>query len=491
MDREYSMPMDGKWVTAASGQTFRCTDPYTGESWGRLPRGGSEDVARAVGAARRAFDEGGWAERGPAARGAVLRRLAELIDAHAEELAVIQVHENGKLISEMLPGARALARQCAFTAGLGETLHGYTVATDIPNTTTYSVREPMGVVAAITPWNSPLGLLGFKLFPALAAGCTVVIKPSEVTPASTLRLAELCEEAGVPEGVVNVVTGFGHEAGEALVAHPGVDKVAFTGSTATGMRIAQTAAGRLARVSLELGGKSPNIVFSDADLDESVHGVMAGVFAASGQTCIAGSRVLVQRAVYDDFVAALVARTERLRLGDPLDASTQVGPLATRGQLDKVLGYVELGVSEGARLVVGGKRPDEPAEVAQGYFVEPSVFAEVGNGSRLAQEEIFGPVACVLPFEDEDDAVRLANATRFGLAGGVWSRDVGRAQRMAKRIRAGSIWVNTYRVGHHAMPFGGYKQSGLGRELGLDALHEYTEVKSVWLDHGNRQAFGR
>jgi aldehyde dehydrogenase (NAD+) len=486
LDRSYRMLVDGEWVDAESGESFHCVDPFTTERWGSVPSAGSSDVDRAVAAARRAFDEGGWPELAPGARGALLRRLAGLIEAHAEELALIQVHENGKLLSEMLAGAGALARHCEFTAGLGETLHGYTISSDIPNMTTYTVREPLGVVAAITPWNSPLGLLGFKLFPALAAGCTVVVKPSEVTPISTLRLGELCLEAGIPDGVINVVTGLGTSAGEALVTHPGVDKIAFTGSTATGKRIAAAAAARVARVSLELGGKSPSIVFADADLDEAVHGVMGGIYAASGQTCVAGSRVLVQREIHDEFVARLVEGTRALRLGDPLESSTQVGPLATRAQMDKVLAYIRLGVEEGARLLVGGARPGEP-----GFFVEPTVFADVDNASRLAREEIFGPVAGVLPFADEDDAVRLANDTSFGLAGAVWTTDVARAQRMAKRIRAGSVWVNTYRVGHHSLPFGGYKQSGLGRELGLEALHDYTEVKSVWIDHGNPQPFGR
>lgn len=490
LDRQYRMLIDGAWVESGSGRVFSCVDPFTAESWGSVPDADSLDVDRAVAAARRAFDSGEWPDLPPAERSAVLRRLAILIDEHAEELACTQVHENGKLITEMLPGTRWLAEQCRFSAALGETVHGDTVNTGLPNMTTYTVREPVGVVGAITPWNSPLGLLGFKLFPALAAGCTVVVKPSEITPVSTLRLAELCIEAGIPSGVLNVVTG-GGDAGQAVVEHPGVDKIAFTGSTATGKWIAQAAGARLARVSLELGGKSPNVVFPGLDLEHMVHGVMGGIYAASGQTCLAGSRVIVHEDIYDDFVSLLCDKSQGLRLGDPLDPSTQLGPLASREQLEKVLGYIDLGISEGARLATGGHRPTTPEELAPGCFVEPTVFVDVASDSRLAQEEIFGPVACVMKFADEDEAVRLANATSFGLAGAVWTADLGQAHRLTRRIRAGTVWVNTYRVGHHVMPFGGYKQSGMGREVGLAALDAFTEVKSVWIDHGNEQRFGR
>jgi aldehyde dehydrogenase (NAD+) len=347
-----------------------------------------------------------------------------------------------------------------------------------PNFMTYTVREPIGVVAAITPWNTPLGLLGWKLFPALAAGNTVVAKPSEVTPTSTLLLAELAVEAGVPAGVVNVVTGLG-PTGEALVRHPEVDKIAFTGSTATGLRIAGIAAERNARVSLELGGKSPNIIFADADVSNAVNGVMAGVFAATGQTCIAGSRVLVEDAVYDEVAATLADRAGRMRHGDPLDAGSQLGPVASRPQLDKVLTYLDLGRDE-AELLAGGGRPDEP-----GFFVQPTVFGDVPLDARIAREEIFGPVASLLRFKTEEEALRIANDTPFGLAAGVWTENVRRVHRVASRLRAGTVWVNNYRLMGHGMPFGGFKQSGTGRELGIEALHGYTEVKSVWIDTGN------
>ncbi len=483
-ERRFRMLIGGEWVESASGETFRCVDPYTEEPWGWLPAAGAADVDRAVQSARRMFDEGGWPQTTPEERASLLRRLGQLVEDEAEELARRQIHENGKLISEMLPGAHAVASDCHFFAGLAETLHGATVPSSVPNFVTYSVREPVGVVAAITPWNSPLALLGWKLLPALAAGNTIVVKPSEVTPTSTLALAELVVEAGFPPGVVNVVTGYGDPAGTALVSHPGVDKIAFTGSTATGRAVARAAAERNARVSLELGGKSPNVIFADADLDNAVNGIMAGVFAATGQTCMAGSRVLVEDSVYDEVAELLVERARMLRMGDPLDPKTQLGPLASRPQLDKVLGYLDAGVADGLRLLTGGGRPER-----RGLFVEPSVFGDVDSGSRVAREEIFGPVACLLRFADEEEAVRIANDTPYGLAAGVWTENVGRAHRMVSRIRAGTVWVNNYRVVSHAMPFGGFKQSGQGREIGLDALHGYTEVKAVWIDTGNRVRF--
>jgi len=480
--RTYSMLVDGAWCAAADGGTFASIDPYTGQPWARVPDAGAADVDRAVGAARRALEAGPWARSLPAYRAGLLRRLAQLITEQAEELANVQVLENGKLMREVLAQTRGLAAHCHYFAGAAELMHGHTVPISVPDMFTYTVREPVGVVAAITPWNSPLSLLFWKLCPALAAGNTLVIKPSEVTPVSTLVLAELFEQAGFPPGVINVVTG-GAAAGAALAAHPRVDKVAFTGSTAVGRHVAQAAAARLARVSLELGGKSPNIVFDDADLDRAVNGVLAGIFSATGQTCLAGSRALVQAGIYDEFAARLVERARRVRLGDPLLADTEMGTVACRMQYDKVLRCIETARAEGARLLCGGGPPDDPA-LAGGLFVLPTIFGDVRNDMQIAREEVFGPVLCLLRFDSEDQAVAIANDTRFGLAAGVWSRDVARVHRTVPRLRAGTVWVNTYRRTHYSMPFGGMKESGLGRENGLEAIYEYTETKAVWIDSG-------
>ena len=482
-ERGFPLLIDGKWRAAQSGACFAAHDPFLESNWGSIADADVADVDAAVGAAATAFADGRWTHRVAGERARCLFRLADLIEREAEALTQQQIFENGKLISEMRPGTAAVAGDCRFFAGLAETLTGSTVPPARPGFTTFTLREPIGVVAAITPWNTPLGLLGWKLFPALAAGNTVVIKPSEVTPTSTLMLAELIREAGIPDGVVNVVTG-GARAGAALVAHASVAKIAFTGSTATGQDIAAKAARRSARVTLELGGKSPNIVFADADLDNAVNGVMAGIFAATGQTCMAGSRVLVQAPVYDRVCEMLAERGNRMLAGDPLDPATQLGPLASPAQLQKVLSYFSIARDEGLPCIAGGKRLER-----QGYFVAPTVYRDVPPECRIAREEIFGPVAAMIRFDDEDEAANIANDTRYGLAAGIWTEDLRRAHRLLHRIRAGTIWVNNYRVIGHTLPFGGYGQSGIGREMGAAALDAYTETKSVWIDTGNQVEF--
>jgi aldehyde dehydrogenase (NAD+) len=479
----FPLLIDGQWRAAQGGEYFALHDPYREVDWGRVADADAGDVDAAVKAASRAFRDGRWSGCLASQRAGCLLRLADLIEREAEALINQQIFENGKLISEMRPGMAAVAGDCRFFAGLAEAHGGTTVPSPRPGFTTFTLREPVGVVAAITPWNTPLGLLAWKLFPALAAGNTVVIKPSEITPTSTLLLAELLGEAGIPAGVVNVVTG-GRRTGAALVAHSDVAKIAFTGSTVTGQAIASEAARRSVRVTLEMGGKSPNIIFADADLSNAVNGVMAGIFAASGQSCIAGSRVLVQAPVYDRVCEMLAERGNRMIAGDPFDPATQLGPLASRAQLEKVLSYFAIARDEGLHCIAGGQRLER-----QGYFVAPTVYRDVPVDSRIAHEEIFGPVAAMIRFDDEEEAVSIANGTRYGLAAGIWTEDLRRAHRMLHRIRAGTIWVNNYMVIGHTRPFGGYGQSGIGREMGAASLDAYTEVKSVWIDTGNKVEF--
>jgi len=474
------MYVGGEWVDAGSGDYFESDNPYLGEPWALIPRGTAADADRAVRAAHTAFTSGEWPRLTASRRGALLRRLADLITQKSAELAEIEVRDNGKLYAEMSAQTAYMAQWYHYYGGLADKIEGSVLPTDKPEVFNYTRYEPLGVVVAIIPWNSPLLLLAWKLAPALAAGNTVVVKPSEFTSASALEFMKLIEEAGFPPGVVNVVTGFGADVGAPLIEHPLVRKVAFTGSDATGQRVYEGAARGLKRVSMELGGKSPNIVFEDADIDNAVKGVISGIFAATGQTCIAGSRLLVQQSIHDQFLDKLVTFAKTAKMGNPMDAGTQIGPVTNKPQLEKVLNYIDIAKGEGARAVLGGSRASRP-ECGNGWFVEPTIFAGVRNSMRIAQEEVFGPVLSVIPFKDDDEAIAIGNDVVYGLAAGVWTQNMRRALTMAEKLQAGTVWINTYRAVSYLSPFGGYKRSGLGRESGQEMIKEYLQVKSVWI----------
>jgi aldehyde dehydrogenase (NAD+) len=469
----------GKPTAPNSGDYFVSTNPATREVLYQAARGNAVDIDAAVTSATEAFHDPRWRDLSQTKRGHLLRRLADLIGENAEDLARSESLDNGKLLREMRGQLATLPEYYYYYAGLADKIHGAVVPTSDRQVLNYTLREPLGVVGAITPWNSPLTLTSSKLAPALCAGNTVVIKPSEYTSATVLRLAELVIEAGFPPGAVNVVTGLGAEAGQPLVDHPGLAKISFTGSTATGSRIAAATASRFIGSTLELGGKSPNIVFADADIANAATGVVAGIFAAAGQTCIAGSRVFAHRAIYDDLLARVADRASHIRIGNPLDDATELGPLAFEDQRTKVASYVELGRAEGARVLTGGRATDAGLG---GFFYEPTVLVDVHNQMRVVREEIFGPVAAIMAFDTEDEVVALANDTDYGLAAGVWTTNLARAHRMAARLDAGTIWVNTYRAMSPMSPRQGFKNSGVGVEHGTETIKEYTRLKSVWIN---------
>jgi aldehyde dehydrogenase (NAD+) len=471
--------IDGQWVEGE--KTFDTINPATGDVLTQIAEASDADVNRAVTAARRAFEDrgGAWRKLSASERGRLIWKLADLIEKNMDELAELETLDNGKPIFESryvdMPMVIDVLR---YFAGLATKIHGETVNT-FEAAFTYTLREPVGVVGLIVPWNFPLLLASWKLGPALACGNTVVLKPAEQTPLTALKFGELVIEAGFPAGVVNILTG-GPQTGRAIVAHPGIDKIAFTGSTAVGKEIMRGAADTLKRVTLELGGKSPNIVFADADIDSAVKGAITGIFYGKGEVCNAGSRLFLERSITDEFTEKLVARASKMRPADPLDPKTRLGAIVSQEQMQTVLGFIEAGKKDGAKLISGGNRVE--IDGSKGFFIEPTIFGEVKNNMKIAQEEIFGPVLSILTFDDSDEVIEQANNNSYGLAAAVWTRDVKRAHGISRRLKAGTVWINTYGLMDAALPFGGYKSSGFGRELGAHAIEHYTELKTVWLN---------
>ena len=474
------MLINGKWLDSVSGKTFPTYDPATGEVLAKIAEGDSADIDLAVKAARKAFETGPWRKMTASERGRLIWKLGDLIDAHLEEFAYLESLDNGKPLTVARAADVPLAAELfRYMAGWANKLEGNTIPLSVPYTPkarylSYTLREPIGVVGQIIPWNFPLLMAAWKLGPALATGCTIVLKPAEQTPLSALRLGELALEAGLPPGVLNIVTGFGETAGAALAAHPDVDKIAFTGSTEVGKLIVHAAAGNLKKVTLELGGKSPNIVFDDADVSKATAGAANAIFFNHGQCCCAGSRLFVEDKIFDKVVEGVSESAKKIRVGPGMSPDTQMGPLVSEEQFRRVCGYMEAGVNEGAKAVVGGKKVGN-----RGYFVEPTVLVNTNPKMKVVQEEIFGPVVTAMPFKSVDEIAAEANNTSYGLAAGIWTKDIAKAHSLANRLKAGTVWINCYNVFDAAMPFGGYKQSGWGREMGKEALELYTETKAV------------
>src|SRR5213082_539008 len=479
--RKYQLFIDGQWVDAESGKTFETPNPSTGATLAEVAEGDRADIDKAVAAARRAFD-GKWSKISARERGRMLYKLAQLVESKSQELAALETADNGKPIRESLyidmPG---VVENFEYFAGWATKIEGETIP--VPGQMfNYTLREPVGVCGQIIPWNFPLLMAAWKLAPALAAGNTVVLKPAEQTPVTALELAKLIQEAGFPEGVINIVTGYGETAGAALASHQGIDKIAFTGSTEVGKLIAKAAAENLTKVSLELGGKAPNVIFADANLDQAVNGAMMGIFFNQGQVCCAGSRLFLAEDIKDEFLERFKEKAQKIKVGDPMDATTHMGPQVSEVQLNRIKGYVDIAREEGATVLTGGCPPALAGDFQKGYFFQPTIFSDVKNQMRVAQEELFGPVTSVITVKTEEDLIKQANETIYGLSAGIWTQDITRAHRFAREIKAGVIWINTFNMFNAASPFGGYKQSGYGREMGKHALELYTQVKSVWVD---------
>lgn len=478
---QYLNLVAGQRTAAKSGQWLDSYNPYTGKPWAQIPRCDAEDVNQAVASAKQAFKSNTWRGMTATERGKCLVKLADLAKAKAAELGEIETTDNGKLIAEMSAQTNYLSEWYRYFGGLADKVEGSVLPMDKPSRFAFTKHEPIGVVAMITAWNSPLLLLTWKLAAALAAGCTAVIKPSEHASVSTLEFVELVDQAGFPPGVVNTVTGLGPEAGAALASHPDVAKVAFTGGDFTGQKIYEAGAKNLTPVSLELGGKSPNIIFADANIEAAVMGAVSGIFAATGQTCIAGSRLLVERSAVKSVTEQIIEVAKAAKMGDPSKMDTQVGPITTVPQREHVLKMIETGKQDGAKCLLGGGLPTE-AEFADGWFVQPTIFGDVDNSMNIAQKEVFGPVLSIIPFDSDEEALAIANDTVYGLASGVWTSDIGRAIKMSDGIEAGTVWVNTYRAVSYTAPFGGYKRSGIGRESGQDSIYEFLQTKTVWIE---------